>query len=62
MKKSGPKKSVGEVSKLRGRRYAATVETRRTMVRSCDVDIVENDGAAIGNGGDGGGVDGSADS
>lgn len=32
------------------------------MVRSCDVDVVEDDGAAIGNGGDGGGADGGADS
>ncbi|KAK1135913.1 hypothetical protein K0M31_000485 [Melipona bicolor] len=31
------------------------------MVRSCDVDVVEDDGAAIGNGGDGGGADGGAD-
>lgn len=35
-------------------RDAGTVETSRTMVRSCDVGVVEDDGAAIGNGGDGG--------
>lgn len=56
----GPMKRVEAAREMVGTR--ATVETSRTMVRSCDVDVVEDDGAAIGNGGDGGGADGGADS
>lgn len=31
-------------------RHGASVETSGTMVRSCNVGVVEDDGAAIGNG------------
>lgn len=63
MKRKPPKKRESKKrGEARGRTYAATVETSRTMVRSCDVDVVEDDGAAIGNGGDGDGADGAADS
>ncbi|KOX73905.1 hypothetical protein WN51_13983 [Melipona quadrifasciata] len=55
----GPMKRAEAAREMVGTR--ATVETSRTMVRSCDVDVVEDDGAAIGNGGDGGGADGGAD-